>query len=567
MTQTSLDPSNLDQAINSLSAKVAARTADLRKTNEQLYEEILERRKAERALRATERKYRGFFENAVEGAYQSTPEGQYLSVNPALARMYAYASPSEMMAAIGNIARDIYIDPGMRQRFQEMIERDGEVRNLEYQVRRRDGATRWISENARVARNRRGHVLYYEGTVQDITRRKEAEAEATLLEKQLLQAQKMEAVGTLAGGIAHDFNNILTAINGHAELAKLTTGENPETLEHLARVLQAAGRATDLVRQILAFSRQQEQRRAPLQLRAIVEETLKLLRATIPSTIEFQTSLAADAPLVLADATQVHQVLMNLGTNAWHAMKDRPGRLQVRLEKFEMDAALAASQPRLRPGCHARISVADTGCGIDQATLARIFEPFFTTKPLGEGTGLGLSVVHGIMQSHDGAVTVHSQRSEGTVFHLYFPAHLGAVARVATDAGPIPRGNGQRILFVDDEEVLAKLGQSTLEHLGYRVDCQSNVVDALAAVRGEPQRFALVVTDQTMPRMTGFDFAGELLRLRPDLPIILTTGYSTSQTVERVRAIGIRKLLPKPHTLRALGTAVHEVLSGTARAS
>jgi signal transduction histidine kinase/ActR/RegA family two-component response regulator len=480
--------------------------------------------------------------------------------------MYAYASPAEMMAAVGNIARDIYIDPGMRQRFQEMIERDGEVRHLEYQVRRRDGVTRWISENARVARNRRGAVLYYEGTVQDITRRKEAEAEATKLEKQLLQAQKMEAVGTLAGGIAHDFNNILTAINGHAELAKMMPGENPETLDHLARVLQAAARATDLVRQILAFSRQQEQRRIPIQLRTIVEETQKLLRATIPSTIEFQTSVATDAPVVLADATQVHQVLMNLGTNAWHAMKDRAGRLQLRLEKFEIDPGLAAAHPRLQPGTHARISVADTGCGIDQATLARIFEPFFTTKPLGEGTGLGLSVVHGIMQSHDGAVAVYSQPGEGTVFHLYFPAHRGEAAQVAASAGPIPRGNGERILFVDDEEVLAKLGQSTLEHLGYQVESKSNVADALAAVRGEPQRFALVVTDQTMPRMTGFEFAGELLQVRPDLPIILTTGYSTSQTLERVRAIGIRKLLPKPHTIRALGAAVHEVLSGNAGA-
>ena len=266
-----------------------------------------------------------------------------------------------------------------------------------------------------------GRVERVVGMAEDIT-------EYRTLEEQFRQAQKMEAIGTLAGGIAHDFNNILAAISGYTELARMTLKENPEVREHLGAVLQAASRATDLVRQILTFSRQQPPERRPIQLRPVVAESLKLLRATIPSTIEFDTSLAADAPTVLADATQIHQILMNLGTNAWHAMKDRTGRLQVKLEKCVVDAAHAATQPRLRPGVYARVSVSDTGCGMDQATLRRIFEPFFTTKPPGEGTGLGLAVVHGIMDSHDGAVTVYSQPGEGTVFHLYFPAHAGEAA-------------------------------------------------------------------------------------------------------------------------------------------
>lgn len=265
--------------------------------------------------------------------------------------------------------------------------------------------------------------------------------------------------------------------------------------------------------------------------------------------------------MVLADATQIHQILMNLGTNAWHAMKDRTGRLHVTLEKCVIDGAHAAKQPGLRPGVYARVSVGDTGCGMDQATLPRIFEPSFTTKPPGEGTGLGLAVVHGIMDNHDGSVTVYSQPGEGTVFHLYFPAHAGEATGVAAEEGPVPRGHGERVLFVDDEEVLVRLGQRTLAALGYEVEVATQPAAALARVRADPQRFALVLTDLTMPRMTGLLLANRLLQIRPGLPIILMTGYSASLTSERVEVAGIRQLLLKPTSIHSLGTAVHAALS------
>jgi CheY-like chemotaxis protein/anti-sigma regulatory factor (Ser/Thr protein kinase) len=375
----------------------------------------------------------------------------------------------------------------------------------------------------------------------------------------------MEAIGTLAGGIAHDFNNILAAINGYTELARMILRDNPDVREHLGAVLQAASRATDLVRQILAFSRQEPAERRPIHLRPDVAESLKLLRATIPSTIEFDMSLATDAPMVLADATQIHQILMNLGTNAWHAMKDRTSRLHVTLEKCVLDETHAATQPGLRPGVYARVSVGDTGCGMDQATLGRIFEPSFTTKPPGEGTGLGLAVVHGIMDNHDGSLTVYSQPGEGTVFHLYFPAHAGEATGVAAEEGPVSRGHGERVLFVDDEEVLVRLGQKTLAALGYEVEVATQPAAALAMVRADPQRFALVLTDLTMPGMTGLVLATRLLQVRPGLPIVLMTGYSASLTSERVEAAGIRQLLLKPTSIHSLGAAAHAALSAQPR--
>jgi PAS domain S-box-containing protein len=401
--------------------RVAARTAALRKTNEQLYNEILERKKAERALRATERKYRGFFENSVEGAYQSTAEGQYLSVNPALARLYGYASPAEMMAAVGNIARDVYVDAGMRQRFREMIERDGEVRNLEYQVRQRGGEVLWISESARAARNRRGQVVYYEGTIRNISLRKRAEAEAARLEQQLLQLQKMEAIGTLASGIAHDFNNILGGITGYVELAQDDLAPGSAPAAHLQEVMGALQRAKQVVRQILTFSRQSPPQRQRIRLGTIVEEVIHLLRATLPSTIVIRQEITADEDETIADPAQIHQVLLNLGTNASHAMAAKGGSLLVRLESVVLGDPGPAPVLVLASGRYLKLTVQDTGHGIRPEILRRIFEPFFTTKPVGEGTGLGLSVVHGIVKSHSGDIHVESLPSVGTTFHVYLP--------------------------------------------------------------------------------------------------------------------------------------------------
>jgi PAS domain S-box-containing protein len=380
------------------------------------------------------------------------------------------------------------------------------------------------------------------------------------LEEQYRQSQKMEAVGTLAGGIAHDFNNILTAINGYCELALMDAEGNPAMQENLTAVQAAARRAVDLVRQIMAFSRQQGQKRSQLQIQVIVEEALNLLRATIPTTIEIKTTFGSGVHAVLADPTSIHQIIVNLGTNAWHSMRDRSGRLDIALGNIRVDADLARLHPTLTPGSYVRLSMSDTGHGMDEATVSRIFEPFFTTKAPGEGTGLGLAVVHGIMKAHDGAILVYSRPGEGTKFDLYFPAYSGeGEADTAPQAAEVPRGSGERILYVDDEKPLGLMGKKILEHLGYKVDIYSEAVAAMNAVRVQPKAFDLVITDLTMPVMTGLELAQEILRIRSDLPIILTSGYTATLNAKRLHAMGIAEVLMKPHSFDSLGATVHRV--------
>jgi PAS domain S-box-containing protein len=381
------------------------------------------------------------------------------------------------------------------------------------------------------------------------------------LETQLRQAQKMESIGTLAGGIAHDFNNILGAINGYTELAKMDVAGNERATKDLEAVELATHRATDLVRRILMFSRPQEQSLHPMQLAPVVEEAVKLLRASLPASIDIQTTFDANASFVLADATQIHQIVMNLGTNAFHALAGAGGVLDITLGTFEADADFAKRHLDLPAGRYTRLSVRDTGAGMDRATQDRIFEPFFTTKPPGKGTGLGLATVHGIMKSHGGAISVYSQPAKGTTFHLYFPAAEASACQTESRAKVSPRGCGQHILFVDDEAPLAEWGKDVLERLGYQVTSRTDVFDAIDEVRDHPARFDLVITDLTMPGMNGISFARTLLDARADMRIILTTGYSGTLTEDSIHQAGIRELLLKPHTIQALGDAVHRALA------
>ena len=373
----------------------------------------------------------------------------------------------------------------------------------------------------------------------------------------------MEALGTLAGGIAHDFNNILSAVIGYTELAMQDADDESPAHANMVEVFKAAKRAADLVTQILTFSRRTEQERKPLLLAPIMKEALKLLRGTLPSTIDIQQTIAADCPPILADATQMHQIIMNLCTNAYHAMREQGGILDVRLEKIEFHEEKEAGQLIIPPGQYARMSITDSGHGMTPDVRDRIFEPYFTTKRGRDGTGLGLSTVHGIVKLHDGAVTVYSEPGDGTTFNVFLPICTPDIEEreSGTPAPPLPRGNGELILAVDDEEAIVQMIEIALRHLGYDVEAYGSSVKALEAFENNPDRYDCVITDQTMPTLTGADLARRLLQKRPDLPIVLCSGFSEAINDEKARELGIREYIMKPMTTRVLADAVHRVLN------
>ncbi len=395
---------------------------------------------------------------------------------------------------------------------------------------------------------------------QDTETLKRAEAERHGLEEQLREAQKMEAIGTLAGGIAHDFNNILTGILGAAELG-LSQAERPKIARKLfASILSAGTRARDLVRQILIFSRQQSVERLPLDLGAAVREALRFLRSVLPASVELQTEFAESLPSVLADRTHIHQIVTNLCNNAWHAIGTRTGGcIQVELQVVEVTAKEALLHPGLCAARYVCLRVSDNGCGMDAATRERVFEPFFTTKPLGVGTGLGLSVVHGIMRSCDGAIVLESEPGKGSTFKLYFPAIEIPAESTTVCPADVPRGQGQRILFVDDEPMLVEVGGSLLEYLGYSAMPFTSAGKALDVYR--QQGADAVLVDLSMPECNGFDFARRALAVRPKVPVVLMTGFSADLTLEQVRARGFSGLLAKPYSQESLGRILHQVLS------
>jgi PAS domain S-box-containing protein len=377
------------------------------------------------------------------------------------------------------------------------------------------------------------------------------------LEAQYRQAQKMEAIGTLAGGIAHDFNNILAAMFGFAYLLQQDTADNRLAQESVEEILKAAKRAKDLVQQILTFGRQREQKRQVMRMDTVVKEATKFLRASLPAQIKIELDLAADTPAVLADPTQIYQVTMNLATNALHAMEAKPGQLTVKLDPFLPDHEFIEAHAGLRPEKYARLTIADTGTGMDSNILEHIFEPFFTTKPVGKGTGLGLAVVHGIVQSHEGVITVESEVGQGTTFCLYFPAQLQPETMIAANTGQLPLGRGQRVLLLDDETALTVMFGKLLRRLSYEVISTNSASEAIRFVRESPTQFDLVITDLNMPEFDGLEVARQVRKIRPNLPVVLASGYSSFLTAEILREAGICELLEKPVALPALAEVVH----------
>jgi len=476
-------------------------------------------------------------------------ESRIVSWSSGVQKLYGYAKEEAEGRVSHELLRTEFPIPVTQ--IQEMLAAkgswEGELVHLARNGSRVVVASQWV-----LYRDAAGKAIRILEVHSDITARKRAEAIQ-------LRSQKLESLGTLSGGIAHDFNNILLAINGNAKLAVADLAPDHPVQQSLAAIGKAGARAADLVRRILAFSRPQESKREVMQLQPIVEEGLELVRATLPATTEYRTEFAPDLPPVVADATQIHQIIVNLATNASHAIGAKRGLIEVRLEAVDVGEDFAVAVPDLQAGRYVHLNVTDNGCGMDRATAARIFDPFFTTKGVGEGTGLGLSVVHGIIKSHGGAISVYSEPGRGTTFHLYFPASGEAVARVAEPVREAQPGHSERVLYVDDDEALVMLVTRMLERLGYRVSGYTNPVSALEKFQSNPRDFDAVVTDLSMPGMSGFDVAAAVLAARADTPVVMTSGYVRPEDQERALRMGLRDLILKPDTIEQLGRTLDQV--------
>ena len=396
----------------------------------------------------------------------------------------------------------------------------------------------------------------------EIAEKKREEIRREAVEAQLRQAQKMEAIGTLAGGIAHDFNNILGAIVGYSEMVRDDLPADSPSIGDIHQVLKASHRAKDLVKQILAFSRQVEDHKIPMQPTIIVKEAINLLRSSLPTTIAIKQDIDPESGMILADPTQIHQIVMNLATNAFHAMEVKGGTLTITLGKKILSREDLALEPDLQPGTYVQLSIRDTGEGVLPEIKERIFDPFFTTKEVGKGTGLGLSMVYTIVKSAGGSIVCNSRLGHGAEFRILLPNIQDHAVEEAASRETIPHGKGH-ILFIDDEEMLVDLGKAMLKRLGYHVTTRTNSFDALTTFQNQPGIFDLVITDQTMPGMTGLDLARRILQIRPSMPIILCTGFSSQISEEKVQVAGIKGFAYKPLAKKDIGELIRRVLDGT----
>ncbi len=534
----SLNVDHFTSASLSLITSVATQIA-MALTNAWLYEQA----------KASEEKYRSIFENMVVGLYQSSREGKILTANAALVHLLGCKTVKELLAA--DIPRDFYISPEEREKNLEILHRTGQLTGVELQLRRKDGREITALEYARAVRDTRGQLLYYEGTLIDITEKKS-------LEQQLLQAQKMQSIGTLVGGIAHDFNNMLTGIWGYTQLLLNQVEPSGIVYDNLRQIELISERASDMVGQLLAFSRKDMGREAPVSLHPFLKEIGKLLERMMPEDIEIELDLAPVNFIVEANPTQLQQVIMNLAVNARDAMP-QGGRLRIGTTVKTLDEAFYRTHPGLLPRSYVCLSVSDTGVGIPPEVQPRIFDPFFTTKEIGKGTGLGLSVVYGIVKNHDGAIEVASQVGSGTTIHIYWP--LAETTAESVESSPVrSTGGTETILLVEDDSMVLQLAQAALEYYGYRVLTARDGLEGLDVYRQNQSEIALVILDVGMPRMGGRDTFKELKQMNPTVKVLLATGYNPGETVEEMIKEGARGLVRKPYQVHTLAEAVRAAL-------
>jgi len=505
----------------------------------------------ENALKESEHKYRDLVDNTPDLRYRVDMEGKIVFVSASIYKISGY-TPDEVMGM--RLADYLYVKPAERDEFLRMLQEKGHLENFEAQLKKKDGSKWWASTNAHIFSDKDGVELGVEGVIRDVT-------ELKSLQDRMQQAQKMEAIGTLAGGIAHDFNNILAAMIGYAEMARDDSQAGSTIAQDLDQVLEAGHRAKELVRQILSFSRQTETDCISFILAGLVKNTLKMLRPTLPTTINIVQDIEPHTRPIFADPTQINQVLMNLCTNAYHALEETGGQLGVSIKEVQLKKTDLLHEPNVDEGAFIQFSVWDTGPGIPADITGKIFDPFFTTKDPGKGTGMGLAIVHGIVKSYGGFITVESKMGEGTAFHVFLPVDQKGVPTgdEAGVADQVLMGR-EKILFIDDEDILAKMGKEMLERLGYSVTVRNNSFEALETFQNEPDQFDLVITDQTMPGMTGADLSRRMLQIRPDIPIILCTGYSTIMSQEQAKSLGIREFALKPLAQKDIAGLIRKVL-------
>jgi PAS domain S-box-containing protein len=515
-------------------------------------EDITRRRELEEKLGESEAFFRSQFELGNIGIAITSVEKGWLRVNQRLCSMLGYTEEEFYGMTWLEMTYPDDVAGDMAQ-FGRMLAGEIESYELDKRFVHKNGTIIWAHLAVSCFREPDRRVRFFIGSIQDITQRRQ-------LEEQLRQSQKMEAIGTLAGGIAHDFNNILAAIVGNAELALLELPPDAAAAGNVDQILKASERARNLVRQILAFSRRQEQARRPVDLCLVVNEAVKLLRAIVPTTIDVRTSIPADAYIAEADPTRIHQVIINLCTNAVQAMEARGGMLEIEVSSMQLDDRNRGRYPDTAPGRYVRIKVRDTGPGIDPRSMQRIYDPFFTTKEVGKGTGMGLAVAHGIVKDHGGSITAYSRPGKGATFYVLIPQTSGKIAEKEEALPEIQRGCGT-VLLIDDEDMLVDLGTTILKTLGYSVVSSTSSQEALQTFAADPQRFDAVITDFTMPYLTGYELAQEFLRIRADIPIVLCTGFSSQISEEQAQAAGIRAFVMKPYNMREIAATLQAVLA------